>query len=249
MAAYPWSVLGIAKTTDERVIKSAYAAKLKVTRPEVDAVKFQKLVAARDEAISRANNVAKKVELQPVTIKLKAKKKPKKVTTTKEEYLPNPCEFEIDHVANLCKCLSPQAIRHDFKSVGNSLEALKQFSIDEKAQAEWKLLEASQKYLCPDDDDATDNDKNNKHAGLKNHLLLKLDEEYAWTQNDRHVQEMLFWKSEDFIDHLQILKAGGQMQQPPKPQMSRIQKAVGYFALAMFALQILRFVLWFFAQQ
>jgi hypothetical protein len=48
---WPFSELGMDPVADERAVKRAYAARLKLTRPEDDAEAFQSLVAARDRAI------------------------------------------------------------------------------------------------------------------------------------------------------------------------------------------------------
>ncbi len=50
----PWPVLGIARTTDERRIKKAYAARLKHVHPEDDAEGFQRLREAFEAAIALA---------------------------------------------------------------------------------------------------------------------------------------------------------------------------------------------------
>lgn len=51
MAAFPWSELGLDGPGDERAIRRAYAARLKIVRPDVDAAGFQRLVQARDTAL------------------------------------------------------------------------------------------------------------------------------------------------------------------------------------------------------
>jgi hypothetical protein len=43
MCINPWQELAIAPTHDERAIKRAYAARLKIVRPEDDAHGFQRL--------------------------------------------------------------------------------------------------------------------------------------------------------------------------------------------------------------
>ena len=49
-----WSILGIKATTDEREIKRAYAAKLKLTRPEDDQQAFQELRDGYEAALKLA---------------------------------------------------------------------------------------------------------------------------------------------------------------------------------------------------
>lgn len=51
-----WETLGIEPTRDERAIKRAYAARLKMTRPEDDPDAFQRLVTARDWALNFARS-------------------------------------------------------------------------------------------------------------------------------------------------------------------------------------------------
>lgn len=54
---YPWSVLEIEPTSDEKAIRKAYAAKLRVTRPDEDPEGFQALLEARDVALMRSRHM------------------------------------------------------------------------------------------------------------------------------------------------------------------------------------------------
>ena len=49
----PWAVLDIAPTQDARQIKRAYAARLKVVRPDEDATGFQALREAYEHFVQR----------------------------------------------------------------------------------------------------------------------------------------------------------------------------------------------------
>ncbi|MEL7297701.1 MAG: hypothetical protein AAGJ86_08545, partial [Pseudomonadota bacterium] len=51
-----WGILGVAQTHDQKAIKRAYAAKLKVTRPDADPAGYQALRAAFDAAIRYAKH-------------------------------------------------------------------------------------------------------------------------------------------------------------------------------------------------
>lgn len=55
---YPWSVLEIPPTEDEKAIRKAYAAKLRVTRPDEDPEGFQALREARDHAMAQSRYLA-----------------------------------------------------------------------------------------------------------------------------------------------------------------------------------------------
>ncbi|GHA71981.1 hypothetical protein [Cognatilysobacter bugurensis] len=62
MSATAWDVLGIAETGDARAIKRAYAARLKITRPEADPVAFQLLSDAFEWATGHARRSAQETE-------------------------------------------------------------------------------------------------------------------------------------------------------------------------------------------
>ena len=47
-----WTILGLTPTGDERAVLRAYAQKLRETRPEDDPEGFQRLLAAREQALA-----------------------------------------------------------------------------------------------------------------------------------------------------------------------------------------------------
>lgn len=51
MAGFPWSELGLDGPADQHTIRRAYAARLKIVRPDLDPAGFQRLVQARDAAL------------------------------------------------------------------------------------------------------------------------------------------------------------------------------------------------------
>lgn len=58
MAGLPWSELGLDGPADERTIRRAYAARLKIVRPDLDPAGFQRLVQARDAALRALEQAA-----------------------------------------------------------------------------------------------------------------------------------------------------------------------------------------------
>lgn len=52
---YPWTILDLDPTSDQKEIRKAYARRLKVTRPDEDPVGFQALVEARDAALEESH--------------------------------------------------------------------------------------------------------------------------------------------------------------------------------------------------
>ncbi|MBB1250634.1 hypothetical protein [Rhizobium sp. G21] len=52
---YPWTILDIDATSDQKEIRKAYARRLKVTRPDEDPAGFQALVEARDAALEESH--------------------------------------------------------------------------------------------------------------------------------------------------------------------------------------------------
>ncbi|WP_428035411.1 RDD family protein [Amphritea sp.] len=101
-----WQILGIDNTTDLKVIKRAYAAKLKVTKPDEDPEGFKRLHAAYKQACQFAKNTAtadkqvvhQRVEEPPEIETQRVETQPidKSITTAEqpqsEEYL----EFVLD---------------------------------------------------------------------------------------------------------------------------------------------------------
>jgi tetratricopeptide (TPR) repeat protein len=60
MAGFPWSELGLDGPADERGIRRAYAARLRIVRPDLDAAGFQRLVQARDAALRATLHTAQR---------------------------------------------------------------------------------------------------------------------------------------------------------------------------------------------
>ena len=65
---YPWTVLGLPPTQDERAIRKAYAAKLRVTRPDENPRGFQELREARDAALAERRYLEPvEIPVEPIT--------------------------------------------------------------------------------------------------------------------------------------------------------------------------------------
>lgn len=76
MAVFPWSELGLDGPGDERTVRRAYAARLKIVRPDVDAAGFQRLVAARDLALRVVESATLQSLQRPIAPPVKSVPKP-----------------------------------------------------------------------------------------------------------------------------------------------------------------------------
>ena len=229
MATFPWSILGISKTSEERAIKSAYARKLKETRPENDAAAFQLLVEARDAAVRWARRpISKKMRLKAGTLFvkklvhdnqkiLKVRESPDSATTKKsipKRYrkprviLGKNLEQSILQPDKIAKTIGSFLSRGRnqvaYEYVDDALASLRSLSIEEKIGIEADLLLAVRSNLVMREErPARDFPENKSYDDLCRLIMSSLDSEFEWTQNDRRTQELLGWGSEDFVDQLQ----------------------------------------------
>jgi hypothetical protein len=262
---YPWSVLGIDKTEDARAIKIAYAAKLKVTRPEEDAEAFQALVAARDAAIlfaatpehtparakkpgrvARPADIGQHEEIAPA-LELSPKPaspRPRRKKRTTAESLPIAANG-TDHLITLVKqLLSSKEQQFPFDELENALKSLKHYSISERLAIEEELLPAVMDYLeiseaHPIRGIATSYDDGMLSSQQKYAVLL-LDDEYGWTENDRRLADIVWFDGKEFADRLQRLKNPRMRYETAEPKtVVGWRRYVGYFVFLMFALNIL----------
>jgi hypothetical protein len=262
MAPYPWSVLGISKTTEERAVRTAYASKLKVTRPEDDPDAFQKLVEARDAAMRVVHQHAEKKSTSKNTIvkvvaeerpKVRVEAKPEQELGRKQVKVAGPiAAAETSNTDNIVKeivqFLGDAADRSNFEKVENALSFLGELPIEEKDGAEFTFLIASQCFLSP-------NVKRPKIAAnndtalhdFQKYVVLRLADEYDWTQNDRRIGYMLSLGHEDFCDKLQILKSVERIlksfERPknlPRNLLTKWQRRIGYLVLGIIVINLVK---------
>lgn len=213
MATFPWSVLGIKKTNDVRVIKSAYAAKLRDTRPDDDPVAFQRLVEARDRAIIQSKTAVARIssvaepEEKPQKSKSSATPRKKKPGTTAKrivsaEQSPQPQAELRSSLPNIVDAIA-QILDNDEdvftqQDIDEVAKALQEMPLAKKIESEVDMLSAVDKYLL--------NDEQSKlklwQQGKKLYLIATLNAEYAWTENERHVQSLGWFLEPDFSERL-----------------------------------------------
>jgi hypothetical protein len=247
--SYPWSVLGIEPTSEEIDIKRAYAARLKVTRPEDDSEAFQDLVQARDFALERTKRKkAKKTERNPVT-KSTDPIKPEVVSKTRRR---NPAKHIINvdsasSTRNQSDAASAQsielALKFFFESNGAGLsfagakaavKDLKKLGIEEKIALEDKILAIVSNALPSITENQFSIDPRLKnHSRNQGSIVYGLDEEFGWTQNDRRISNEKALENEHFVDQLQLLLNPDRRPQveTQKFHLTWWQKAVGIFFL------------------
>ncbi len=220
MATFPWSVLGIKKTSDVRVIKSAYAAKLKVTRPDDDPVAFQRLVEARDRAIIQSKTAVARIgsvaepEERPQQSKSSATPRKKKPGTTAKrivsaEQSPQPQAELRSSLPNIVDAIA-QILDNDEKDptqqdIDEVAKALQEMPLAQKIQSEVDILSAVNQYLLNDKQEKRklwEQDRKLWQLSYRTYLIATLNAEYAWTENERHVQSLGWFLEPDFSERL-----------------------------------------------
>jgi hypothetical protein len=227
MPAYPWSELGIQKTSDQRAIKSAYAAKLKVTRPEDDPAGFQALVEARDLAMELARRpVGKSRKKKTDTTQLHRGNQgladqisnlqlpssphmatQENVDDMKSDELPDATVKRS--IKNIVAFLANDATQDGYNRATLAVDKIQQFSIAQKTMAEFEFLQAVHSFLVEDEDENEPSPLRQTDAELikrQNYIVLRLDEAFDWTSNDRRLSEFYWFNAEDFADNLQRLR-------------------------------------------
>jgi hypothetical protein len=221
---YPWTVLGIDPTHEEREIKKAYAAKLKATRPEDDAEAFQNLVRARDEAISQARYRAFGDEPEPETEERDEAASQQHLASIEaepdaqhdddfdagddgdEEDLDDPDEAPWGQIFTvLWACLRELNNRPDFKTVENALGGISQLSLEQRQALETELIEHLAEHI------AFIRDASLSGSAIGNQqrwVLTALDEEFGWAQNDQRLASLIYVDKEEFVDDLRSVIEG-----------------------------------------
>lgn len=235
MARYPWSVLGIAKTSDERAIKSAYSSKLKTTRPEDDPAGFQILVEARTAALGIAQRQAAPAKVQPIKAKQRdievhfepdttaarpiASKTKKdgatrslKLTSVESTFEPKG-EDASNRIAvgAIIQFLCQSGSVKDYDAVKEAVDVLEGGSIAERAQAEWSLIHAIQDWSNPQLD-AQMGRGNAQLDDLQRLIIVQLDRSYEWSKNYTHLRQLIGLNAKDLTDTLRTIRHGPEIE-------------------------------------
>jgi hypothetical protein len=205
VAAFPWSVLGIKKTTEERAIKSAYAKKLKVTRPEDDPVAFQRLVEARDVALrlarlANASQERDEIEVQPI---------PVSTIHWREEVSNSPIDQReqqqrSNFVEPFEQILIGDLMDKPFESIERLADKLRELTIAERLEIEPQFLLALDQYFS-NQSSTVNQPIDSLHSSYQKYLVILLDQEYQWSNNERRIYEVVPYLSSEFADHLRRL--------------------------------------------
>jgi hypothetical protein len=214
-----WSILDLAPTSDVTAIKKAYALKLKHNRPEDDALAFQRLNEARDQALSwvkyRGPKSRERAVVPATPSKAIQRTKPA-VTPRQEADSPQQKSPALESV-EFAMSMLPADELHDFivwitdfgtliqqEKVDAALDYIRSATFDQRVVAEERLLEAIESNF------SKRVAQGQSHARLSwndpfNDAILKLDAEFGWANRDRELANRTL--GPDLIDYLNNLRS------------------------------------------
>jgi hypothetical protein len=233
MSKSPWQILGIKKTNDQRAIKKAYAAKLKVTRPEDDPIAFQMLVEARDMALIKTHQqMIDKfnygLEFQSKTLS--------NYEDTKVETNPSEPPHHFSLLEQFEEILTGEIADIPFERLERIVEELRSLSIAARLEIEPHLLFALELYFENQEKNASPK-IDTLHSSYQKYLVILLDEEFQWSNNERRIYEIVPFLSPEFADQLQRLKNPKYRPEVIKPKRSwTISGQLIWYALVLIAL-------------
>jgi hypothetical protein len=266
---YPWSALELDETTDQSLIRKAYAAKLKVTRPDGDARAFQDLIEARDLAIALALSDPPSKQKR-TTRKPRKQAKPNKKTKKTQQgeaarisaSATNPplaqpkqsenddsgrSEGEID-LARLTDDVG-YFLDHTEKDpeparAQAALSLIHGLSLSERENVEPEILE----IVAPSLPYALHYSRRGRMGDVQRSeamawFINALDDEFNWTNNDRRFYELTCHINEDAIDQLHELLQKRPPAQPaaaPAASSPWYINGVGIWVLLWVLYQVLK---------
>lgn len=266
MARYPWSVLGIPKTSDERIIKTAYSQKLKSFRPEDDPAGFQILVEARTAAIKiarrtaspeKGGKVASGLHLKAVVPQLDlvpSASKQTKPTDFMANAIPrfsagdpeagNSNELKIiDGVVKaIAGFLGSADIGKSHQGIEKAIEFLKGASIAQKSYAELPLLQAVRSCSSLENPAFLQNisdDETSQIDDAKRLAIVQLDCVYEWSQNYHLLNQFIGTDAMALTDKLIQLRNGETPAFAAVEKLSPLQSTIGLLVLSTIVIKIL----------
>ncbi len=195
---YPWNILGLAEDCDDiRLIKRAYAQKLKSCRPDENPKGFQKLVQARDHALLYIKNsglsecVAKKEE-QAKPLNNIQDKSVDALLDDGAGLLYNRLFFERQlEVMN-----DPKLDIWDIGFWENFLNALNNADFQCRNDVEWLLIRQVGSHLL---ERVPTPEQSHKDKEKVLDVLQLLNEEFGWDESDQKIYKVLGKRDADLF--------------------------------------------------